>query len=154
MTLPAGCMKRSSVCLSVCLSVCPIVRQPLRRAAAECTASSEYRDSASAGAQQQRRRHGARSTTLSSKCWQCRVDSRGTRLSTDLSIRAVTVSDMHHFVNPSRFRQMERCTSCCRWTRATRCLTLVVLWTEVDARCEKNDKYQLSLIDQRDKIVL
>ena len=80
-------------CLSVCLSVCPIVRQPLRRAAAECTASSEYRDSAGAGAQPQRRRHGARSTTLSSKCGQCRVDSRGTRLSTDLSIRAVTGSD-------------------------------------------------------------
>ena len=47
--------------------------------AAESRAGSRYRSTA-AGAQQQRRR----STALSSKCGQCRVDSGGTRLNTDL----------------------------------------------------------------------
>ena len=49
--------------------------------ATERPAGKRYRSTAAGtGAQQQRRR----STALSSRCGQCRVDSRGTRLNTDL----------------------------------------------------------------------
>ena len=91
----AGSMKRSSVRLSVCLSH----RSPTATAAAcggfvaESPAGRRFRSTgrarcgrragaASAGAQQQQRCR----TALSSKYGQCRVDSRGSRLSADLFV--------------------------------------------------------------------
>ena len=67
----AGFMKRSGVCLSVS----PVDRQQQRRAAGLLLSAPRAGD---IGQQQ--------ATALGRKCGQCRVDSRGTRLNTDLFI--------------------------------------------------------------------
>ena len=77
----AGSMKRLSVRPSVRLSHQSTAAAACGGFAAKHPAGRRYRSIAGAGAQQQRRR----STAISRKCVQCRVDSRGTRLNTDLS---------------------------------------------------------------------
>jgi len=46
--------------------------------------------------------------------------------------------------------------SCCRWTRATRCLVLIALYREVDAQCDKLAKVvgQTSTISGRRQFII
>jgi len=39
--------------------------------------------------------------------------------------------------------------SCCRWTRATRCLTRITLYAEVDAQCENKKGSPYSITERR-----
>ena len=74
-------VERPSVRPSVCLFHLATAAEACCEFAAERPAGRIYHQSiAGTGAQQHRRR----STALSSKCRQCRVDSRETRLNTDL----------------------------------------------------------------------
>ena len=94
------CNGRKSVRLtSVCLSR---RRQQQRRAAGlVLSAAAGAIAVAGRGAQQQRRR----STTLSSKCGQCHVDSRRTRLNADLFC-SVAHSTICHPTSPQRYCQV------------------------------------------------
>ena len=73
-------MKRSVVRPYACISRRSTAAAACGGFAAECRAGRTYRSTAAGvGAQQQRRR----STALSSTCGQCHVDNRGMRLSRD-----------------------------------------------------------------------
>jgi len=73
-------IERLSVCLSVCPSVCPIIRPQQRRAAGLLLSAVPTGDLdrqwQAPCTQQQRATARNRSTALSSKCGQCRVNSR------------------------------------------------------------------------------
>ena len=92
----AGSAKRSSVRPSICPSVCPSVpsfdrHRGVRRVCCWAPCGRELsidrlRQRRPPGAQQQRRRSTGCSTTLSSKCEQCHVESWRRKLKMDLSI--------------------------------------------------------------------
>jgi len=73
-----------SVCSSICLSIPSVARRTPRVCCWAPNGQQMSIDCCAAGAQRQRRR----STTLSSRCEQCRVDGWRTKLNTD-SLRPV-----------------------------------------------------------------